>query len=86
MRWQRLSLRFFVCFTLTSLFLGISSYVGVFVAQYQGAREFQKIGASVWQGFYVVGLALLIIVPVIIFIKPLFALIGHDPLLQENGG
>lgn len=83
MRWQRLSLRFFVCFTLTSLFLGISSYVGVFVAQYQGAREFQKIGASVWQGFYVVGLALLIIVPVIIFIKPLFALIGHDPLLQE---
>jgi len=74
---------FFVCFTLTSIFLGISSYVGVFVAQYQGAREFQKIGASVWQGFYVVGLALLIIVPVIIFIKPLFALIGHDPLLQE---
>lgn len=74
---------FFVCFTLTSLFLGISSYAGVFVAQYQGAREFQKIGASVWQGFYVVGLALLIIVPVIIFIKPLFALIGHDPLLQE---
>ena len=71
-----------ICFTLTALFVGTASYVGVFVAQYFGAREEQKIGASVWQGFYIIGLSLLVVIPVFIFAEPLFRWIGHDPILQ----
>jgi len=73
---------FLVCFTLTSLFLGIASYVGVFVAQHYGARQYQQIGAVTWQGFYIVVLSLLVVVPVFIFMESLFRMIGHDPAIQ----
>ena len=73
---------FLVCFTLSAVFLGIASYVSVFVAQYYGAKQFEKIGAVVWQGFYTVGFSLLVIIPVFIYLEPIFRLIGHDPVLQ----
>jgi len=73
---------FLVCFTLSAVFLGIASYVSVFVAQYYGAKQFEKIGAVVWQGFYTIGFSLLVIVPVFIYLEPIFRLIGHDPVLQ----
>jgi MATE family multidrug resistance protein len=71
-----------ICITLTSLFIGTASYVGVFVAQYYGAQDYKKIGAVVWQGFYIIGLSLVVVIPVFIFAKPLFHWIGHDPILQ----
>jgi Na+-driven multidrug efflux pump len=71
-----------VTMTLTAVFLGLAGYVGVFVAQYYGAREDARIGPMVWQGFYTTGLSLLVVVPVYIYIIPLFELIGHDPILQ----
>ena len=73
---------FLVCFTLSAVFLGIASYVSVFVAQYYGAKQFNKIGAVVWQGFYTVGLSLIVVVPVFFYLDPIFHFIGHDPILQ----
>lgn len=73
---------FLVCFTLSAVFLGIASYVSVFVAQYYGAKQFEKIGAVVWQGFYTIGPCLFVVVPVFVFLEPIFRLIGHDPVLQ----
>ena len=72
----------FVVMTLTALFLGLASYVGVFVAQYYGAKQHQDIGAAVWQGFYTIGLSMLVVVPVFIYAELLFRWIGHDPVLQ----
>ena len=71
-----------VSMSFTAVFLGLASYIGVFVAQYYGAREHARIGALVWQGFYTIGLSLLVVVPIYIYIVPLFELIGHDPILQ----
>jgi multidrug resistance protein, MATE family len=68
--------------TLTALFLGLASYVGVLVAQYYGARDNAKVGAVVWQGFYTVLLSLVVVIPVIMHIVPIFRWIGHEPILQ----
>ena len=48
-----------VSMSFTAVFLGLASYVGVFVAQYYGAREHARIGAVVWQGFYTIALSCL---------------------------
>ena len=71
-----------VSMTLTAVFLGLASYVGVFVAQYYGAREHARIGAVVWQGFYTIGLSLPVVIPIYLLIIPIFQLIGHNPILQ----
>lgn len=52
-----------ISFSLTSLFIGLASYVGTFVAQFYGARQFARIGKIVWQGIYTIFPALLLIVP-----------------------
>lgn len=40
-----------ISFSLTLLFIGLSSYVGTFVAQFYGAQQFSDIGKIKWQGF-----------------------------------
>ena len=71
-------------FTIMSLFIGTASYAGTFVAQYYGAGIYKKIGPSVWQGVYIAlvgGIIHLLLIPLA---RPVFALIGHDPLVQTN--
>ena len=64
-------------FTILSVFLGTASYVNTFVAQYHGAAQPERIGPSLWQGFYVSlvgGLLLLLMAP----LSPaIFEWIGH---------
>jgi MATE family multidrug resistance protein len=64
-------------FTILSLFLGTVSYVNTFIAQYHGAAQPDRIGPSLWQGFYVSlagGLLLLLMAP----LSPaIFEWIGH---------
>lgn len=70
-------------YTIMSIFIGTAGYVSTFVAQYFGAGRWERIGPSVWQGMYVSllgGIVLLLFVPVA---RPLFALAGHDPQVQE---
>lgn len=69
-------------FSLLSLFIGTASYVNTFVAQYYGARRFEKIGASVWQGiFFSAGGTLLmwLWIPVA---PALFRMVGHVSAVQ----
>ena len=71
-----------VSFTLMCLFIGTAAYVNTFVAQYYGAKQYQKIAPAVWQGIYfalVSGILFLVFIPLA---KPIFNLAGHEPGVQ----
>lgn len=60
-----------------------ASYSMTFTAQYYGSRQFEKIGASVWQSFYISvmgGLLFLLLIPLAPFI---FGLLGHPEVLIQ---
>ena len=71
-------------FSMVSIFMGTAGYVTTFVAQYYGARQFHRIGPALWQGVYVSVLGGLAIVCAIPFAEPVFSLVGHSPLVQQN--
>jgi MATE family multidrug resistance protein len=69
-------------FTIMSFFIGTASYVSTFIAQYYGAGQYHRIGSILWQGLYVSlfgGLVLFLLIP---FARPIFAIVGHDTLVQ----
>lgn len=72
-----------VNWTLTSLLVGTAAYTNTFVAQYFGAKKYQRIGPAVWQGIYLA----LLSAPVILIFYPLsdslFSFIGHEAKVQE---
>ena len=72
-----------VSWTVTSLFVGTASYINTFVAQYYGAKRFERIGSSVWQGIYLA----IIATPIIFIFYPLsdglFRLVGHHGAVKE---
>ncbi|MEW6357856.1 MAG: MATE family efflux transporter [Planctomycetota bacterium] len=65
-------------FTLLSVFLGTASYVGTFIAQYEGAGQRERVGPIIWQGMYVAVVGGLIHLMLIPLSKPIFDLIGHS--------
>ena len=70
-------------FTIMCIFIGTGSYVNTFVAQYYGAKRYDRIGPAVWQGIYVSligGLCLLIIMPLT---EGIFTIIGHDEAVKN---
>ena len=71
-------------FSMISIFMGTGGYATTFVAQYYGARQFHRIGPALWQGVYVSLLGGLVIVCAIPFAEPVFSLVGHSPLVQQN--
>lgn len=71
-------------FTIMSLFIGTTSYVNTFVAQYYGARSFERIGPALWQGIYLSLLGGLVVLGLIPLAGPIFALVGHGVAVQEN--
>jgi MATE family multidrug resistance protein len=72
-----------VNWTLISLLIGTAVYTNTFVAQYFGAKQFDRIGPAVWQGIYLA----LFSAPVILIFYPLsdalFDLVGHDPKVRD---
>jgi MATE family multidrug resistance protein len=66
-------------FTLTSLFIGTAGYVGTFVAQYYGAKQYGKIGASLWQGIYLSLTGSALVAAAGFAAAPFFDFIGHSP-------
>lgn len=59
---------------------GISGYISVFIAQYNGAGRNRRIGVALWQGIYFTLLAGLILLAISLFAsRPLFQLAGHSP-------
>ncbi|MFA5863790.1 MAG: MATE family efflux transporter [Phycisphaerae bacterium] len=70
-------------FTVMSLFIGTASYVGTFVAQYYGARRYEKVGPAIWQGIYVAMLGAVVAAACIPFAGVFFRWIGHGGLVEE---
>ncbi len=71
-------------FSMVSIFMGTAGYVTTFVAQYYGAKRYHRIGPALWQGVYVSLLGGLVIVCAAPFSVPIFRLVGHSPLVQQN--
>ena len=69
---------------ITGLFIGTASYTGTFVAQYYGAKTYHKIGPSVWQGVYFSIIGAVVIFSLIPFTPDIFAVFGHDQIVQEH--
>lgn len=66
-----------------TIFLGTTSYVSVFVAQYTGQGRPEMVGRAVWQGIYVALLGALTLAALALFSDPIFALAGHSPEIRE---
>ena len=70
-------------FVILSLFMGLVQYVNTFVAQYVGARRYQRVGAAVWQGVHLsIICGLLALIPAAFSVE-LFDFIGHDPGIRK---
>lgn len=67
---------------LISFFMGISVYVGTFVAQYLGAGLKGKIGPFFWHGVYLSVLGGVLVLPFALLSPSIFAVIGHAPQIQ----
>lgn len=70
-------------FLFVSFFMGVVGYVNVFVAQYTGSGEREKVGASVWQGLYFAFGAALILASLYFIADPLFGQAGHPPEVRR---
>jgi len=66
-----------------TIFLGTTSYVSVFVAQYTGQGRPEMVGRVVWQGIYVALLGTAVLAALALFSDKIFALAGHSPEIQE---
>ncbi|MCG8569171.1 MAG: MATE family efflux transporter, partial [Spirochaetes bacterium] len=69
-------------FTLISIFMGTGNYVATFVAQYFGAKQYEQIGAAIWQGVFLSIIGGFIIMCFSPFSDFIFRIIGHSPELQ----
>ena len=69
-------------FVLGSFFAGVTGYVNVFVAQYEGAARPERIGAAVWQGVWFALLAGAVMALLSLLGPSLFALAGHSAEVQ----
>lgn len=60
-----------------------ANYVLTFVAQYTGAKEFDKIGACLWQALYVSIFGGILFFIQNIFSPGFFSLVGHETSIQQ---
>lgn len=70
-------------FACISFFKGTANYTNAFVAQYIGARAFNRVGAAVWQGIYFSLFASCLLASFYFISEPLFDLIGHSPGIKS---
>jgi MATE family multidrug resistance protein len=70
-------------FTFIAFFMGVANYTNVFVAQYTGARAFNRVGAALWQGIYFSLAAAALLALMCYFSGRLFDLIGHSPHIRS---
>lgn len=70
-------------FMFMSFFIGLASYVSTFVAQYDGAKQYEKVGKVVWQGLYFSVIAALCMFLLIPLSEPMFRMAGHSAAIQK---
>jgi MATE family multidrug resistance protein len=66
-----------------TIFLGTTSYVSVFVAQYTGQGRPEMVGRAVWQGVYVALLGAVALAVLALFAREIFTLAGHSAEIRE---
>ena len=67
-----------------AFFGGVGGYAGVFIAQYTGRGNPQKIGVVLWQGIYfTLASGLLLWLLAILATKPIFSLAGHPEGVRQ---
>ncbi len=71
-------------FLMVCLFLGIVGYVNVFIAQYHGAKEYDKFGAILWQGIYIAIFGSILMLAISPFSENIFQFVGHGPNIMKN--
>lgn len=64
-------------------FFGTAAYASTFVAQYIGAKKYERVGASIWHGLYICMIGGLVMPLYALVSDPLFALIGHEVRIQK---
>ncbi len=69
-------------FTFLCFFFGVAGYTNTFVAQYAGAKAYDRIGAAIWQGVYFSFFSGIILASLFFISGPLFDLIGHSPRIR----
>lgn len=63
---------------------GVGGYAGVFIAQYTGRGEHQKVGIALWQGIYFTIISGILLWLIALFLSaPLFSMAGHPPEVQR---
>ena len=70
-------------FCMGSLVSGAVGYTCVLTAQYYGAKQWTRIGSAVWQGLRLSAVAGLFSAGLGLLGRPVFAWIGHAPLVQS---
>jgi MATE family multidrug resistance protein len=70
-------------FLFISFFMGVGTYVNVFVAQYTGANRPEQVGAATWQGVYFSLLSAALLASLHFAADFIFSLAGHPPEIQE---
>jgi multidrug resistance protein, MATE family len=68
-----------------AFFGGVGGYAGVFIAQYTGRGDSERIGLVLWQGIFFTLFSGLILVAIGAFATgPIFALAGHAPEVRRQ--
>lgn len=70
-------------FLFLSFFFGVAEYIGVFVSQYTGATQYERVGAALWQGLWFCIPAGVLLASLWFMAEPLFYLGGHPPEIRE---
>jgi len=70
--------------TVMSIPMGITSYTNAFLSQYEGAKQKDRVAATIWQGL-IVGIAGGVLLLPFIFIAPsIFAWMDHAPAVRAQ--
>lgn len=70
-------------FLFIGFFMGVGTYVNVFVAQYTGAGMALRVGRALWQGIYFSAAAAAALSALSFVAVPLFDLVGHAPEIRR---
>lgn len=70
-------------FSFSCLFVGTVGYSGAFVAQYYGAREYDRIGSAVWQGVWMAVIGGAFMWGTSFYSQEIFDLFGHGPEVRS---
>lgn len=71
-----------LAFLFISFFMGVASYVNVFIAQYTGAARHERVGSSLWQAVYFSLGSGVVMLGLSFLADPMLALGGHPPEIQ----